>query len=83
VYTVSVTAESGVVTLLNEGRLTVVPQLVVTGEAASVNLVYGSASWALGPGTYKLPDLALKQGDSRLIYSGTGTVRISFREGVL
>lgn len=82
-YTLNAEAKANVATLVNIGRLTVVPQLTVTGEGASVSLVYGSFSWTLGPGTYKLPDLVLKQGDSRLTYSGAGTVRITFREGVL
>lgn len=82
-YTLYALGTSQTVTILNAGRLTVVPLLTVTGADASVRLVYGSSSWTLGPGTYKLPDLTLKQGDSQLLYSGTGTVQISFREGVL
>lgn len=82
-YTLYALGTSQTVTILNVGRLTVVPLLTVTGTDASVRLVYGSSSWTLGPGTYKLPDMMLKQGDSQLLYSGTGTVQISFREGVL
>lgn len=83
VYRLTATGESAIVTLLNAGRLTVVPLLNITGEDASVRLVYGSSSWELGPGDYKLPDLTLKQGESRLTYSGTGALKITFREGVL
>jgi hypothetical protein len=83
VYTFTAESTAIATTLFNGGRLAVVPLLTVTGAGASVSLVYGSASWVLGPGTYKLPDMVLKKGNASLTYSGTGTVRISFREGVL
>jgi len=67
--------------LVNPGRLSVVPLLEITG--GSVNLVFGSYSWALSAGSYKLPDFRLRQGTHKLTYSGAGTVRITFREGVL
>lgn len=69
--------------LTNNGRKTVVPLLEVTGTDASVNLAFGQASWALGPGTYKLPDLVLPQGDHLLTYSGTGDIKLSYRKAVL
>lgn len=69
--------------LLNTGRLTVVPLLVITGTDASVLLQFGQASWALGPGSYKLPDLVLPQGGGVLTYSGTGTLTLTYREAVL
>lgn len=69
--------------LLNTGRLTVVPLLVITGTDASVLIKFGQASWALGPGTYKLPDLVLPQGGGVLTYSGTGTLTLTYREAVL
>lgn len=83
VYTLEALADAKTATVINSGRLTVVPLLTITGTDASVRLVYGSASWTLGPGTYKLPDLALKQGSSQLLYAGTGVAKISFREAVL
>ena len=67
--------------IVNPGRLSVVPQLEITG--GKVNLVFGAYSWALSAGSYKLPDFRLTQGAHKLTYSGTGTVRITFREGVL
>lgn len=69
--------------LTNKGRLTVVPLLEITGEDASVLLQFGSASWALGAGTYQLPDLVLPQGEHSLIYSGTGSAKLTYREAVL
>lgn len=70
-------------TLVNSGRLTVVPLLEITGEGANVLLKFGTASWALGPGTYQLPDLVLTQGEHLLLYSGTGDVKLTYREAVL
>ena len=69
--------------LLNTGRLTVVPLLEITGTDASVLIKFGQASWALGPGSYKLPDLVLPQGGGVLTYSGTGTLTLTYREAVL
>lgn len=68
-------------TLLNQGRLVVVPQLVVTG--GPVNLAYGTASWSLSDGLYILPDLALKPGAHVLKYSGTGALQLTYREARL
>lgn len=76
-------ADALTVTLRNDGRLTVVPLLTISGADASVGLVFGSASWTLSAGTYKLPDLVLKQGDASLRFSGTGTIQITYREAVL
>lgn len=70
-------------TLTNTGRRTVVPLLEITGEGANVLLQFGTASWALGAGTYKLPDIVLTQGEHLLTYSGSGSIKLTYREGVL
>ena len=70
-------------TLANPGRMTVVPLLEITGEGANVLLKFGTSSWALGAGTYQLPDLVLPQGEHLLVYSGTGSVKLTYREAVL
>lgn len=70
-------------TLVNSGRKTVVPLLVIEGEGASVKLAYGAASWTLGAGSYQLPDLVLDQGSATLTYSGTGALTFTYREAVL
>lgn len=82
---VSLTAETTAktATLTNPGRKTVVPLLEITGEGASVLLQFGAYSWALGPGTYQLPDLVLPQGEHQLTYSGTGSAKLTYREAVL
>ena len=69
--------------LTNSGRRTVVPTIQVTGDSANVLLVYGSNSWALGAGTYQLPDLVVPQGGVAITYSGTGTISFTYREAVL
>lgn len=69
--------------LTNSGRRSVVPVLQITGEGASVRLVFGSASWVLGAGVYQLPDLVVSQGGISVEYSGTGALRFTYREAVL
>lgn len=68
-------------TLPNAGRLAVVPLLTVS--EGNVLLVAGGSSWALGPGTYALPDLLLPAGGKEIEYSGAGTLTFTYREGVL
>lgn len=67
----------------NGGRRAVVPVLEVEGESASVLLVYGTASRALSVGTYQVPDLLLTPGAHEIQVSGSGLLRISYREAVL
>jgi hypothetical protein len=68
--------------IVNPGRLSVVPLVEITG--AQVTLVFGTSSWTLDVGSYKLPDLRLTQGTHKLTYSGrSGVVKITFREAVL
>lgn len=74
-------------TLVNNGRLTVVPLLVITdepdGSAAAVQLTYGAHNWALSAGSYALPDLILKSGSLAFTYKGTGVLTFTYREAVL
>lgn len=83
VVTLSGTAAAQTATLVNSGRRTVVPLLVVTGSG-SLNLQFGTATWSLGAGTYQLPDILLTQGSHSLIYSGAGmSMTATYREGML
>lgn len=75
------TATEQTVSLINNGRLSVVPLVQVVD--GSVNLAFGLSSWALGVGTYSLPDIYLRSGSQALRYSGTGTVILTYREAVL
>lgn len=70
-------------TLTNAGRRLLVPTLVVSGSAASVTVTFGSNTWTLAAGTYKLPDLLLRPGDNSLTYKGTGTIALTWREAIL
>lgn len=81
VYTLTAATTEKTQALANAGRRTAVPLLTITG--GTVLLKYGGFSWSLGDGTYQLPDLTLPQGGGSLTYSGTGTLRISYREAVL
>lgn len=85
VTTLTATETEQAAELVNTGRLTVVPLVVITtvNSTDTVHLSFGSSSWALGAGTYKLPDLVLQQGTHELLYSGAGTATISYREAVL
>lgn len=76
-------ADARTATLTNAGRMSVVPLLVVAGDAAEVNLAYGEGSWSLAAGTYTLPDLLLTQGGHAVTYSGTGSLTFTWREAVL
>ena len=69
-----------VLTLVNAGRLAVVPTISVTG---SVTLTYNQHTQALEEGTYQLPDVYLTPGKHFVVCSGEGTVRFSYREAVL
>lgn len=66
--------------LTNNGRLAMVPKLVVTGE---VTLKCGNFTRALSSGTYYLPDLYLTPGTHQVICSGEGTATFTYREAVL
>ena len=71
--------------LMNTGRLSVVPNITVTG--GSVNLVFNTGAeefrWALSPGEYVLSDIYLRTGSAPLRYSGTGKMTLRYREAVL
>ena len=71
------------VRLVNKGRRAVVPTLTVPGTGASVLIEYGTASIALGPGTYQWPSLLLTNGVHDIKVSGTGSLIVAFREAVL
>ena len=68
-------------TLVNSGRLGLVPTLVVTD--GDVRVTYGTNSWALSPGTYALPDFYLTPGEHAFTYEGEGALTITYREAVL
>lgn len=83
VANLTATADTQTATFVNNGRRTVVPVLIVTGTG-TISLQFGTATWALGAGTYQLPDILLTQGSHELTYSGAGmTLKATYREAVL
>lgn len=77
------TATKQVTALRNSGRLPVMPTVVVTGSNVSALIECGSTTYALSEGTYSLPELYLRPGETPIKYSGSGTVSITYREAVL
>ena len=79
------TTEEQTVTLINNGRCSVVPKITVTG--GDVLLRFGTESqemsWALSPGEYIIGDIYLKRGFAPLKYSGFGQLTLTYREAVL
>ena len=81
---IATTAEQ-TASLINTGRLSVVPNITVTG--GEVRLVFRAngeeRTWALSPGEYVLSDIYLKNGSAPLRYSGAGQITLRYREAVL
>ena len=67
--------------LSNSGRRVVTPAVTVTG--GPVNLTCNGKSWELTAGTYHLPTLLLRPGNTALTYRGAGTISFTYREAVL
>lgn len=83
VVTLALTSTKQTARLVNNGRRAVVPVLTVTGTNASAQLTLGTKTLTLSAGTHKWPDLLLTAGTHNLQYSGTGTLKVSYREAVL
>ena len=80
VLTLTAASTKKTATIVNNGRKAIVPLLRVTG---TVLLEYGTSSKSFSAGDYKWPDLLFKPGSQTFTYSGSGTVRVSYREAVL
>ena len=80
IYTFDLHEAEQTAALTNSGRLAMVPQIGVTGEAL---LEYGTASIALSEGVFEWPDLLLTPGEHAVKYSGEGKLTFTFREAVL
>lgn len=81
--TASTTAKT--VTLINNGRLSVIPRAKVTGGTVTVKYTSDGTTktWTLNTGEYNLVDIYLKTGSAVVTYSGSGTVTFTYREAVL
>lgn len=73
------------VSLINNGRLSVVPKIKVVGGSATLKFTSNgqARTWNLSAGEYILADIYLKTGASPLTYSGTATITLTYREAVL
>lgn len=73
------------VSLINSGRLSVVPSIKVTDGAVTITFESSTAArtWTLDPGEYILGDIYLKTGAAPLKYSGAGQIILTYREAVL
>lgn len=79
------TATEKSVSLINTGRLSVVPTIKISGGSATLKFTSGGSTrtWNLSAGEYLLADIYLKTGSAPLIYSGSGTITLTYREAVL
>ena len=84
----SVTESNAFVNLNNETkslvlpnkRMRVSPTLVVTG---SVAMTFEGKSYTLQAGEQQLLNFVLSEGDNNVSFSGTGSVKITYRQGAL
>lgn len=87
-YKYSVTESNVVVNLNNETksltlpnkRMRVSPTLVVTG---SVTMTFEGKTYTLQTGEQQLLNFLLSEGDNIVTFSGTGSVKITYRQGAL
>ena len=87
-YKYSVTESNVFVNLNNETksltlpnmRMRVAPTLVVTG---SVTMTFEGNTYTLQTGEQQLLNFLLSEGDNNVSFSGTGTVKINYRQGAL
>ena len=84
---VGVTASSTAktVSLINNGRLSVIPRTKVTGGTVTLKFTSGGSArtWTGGAGEYNFVDLYVKTGSLAVTYSGSGTITFTYREAVL
>ena len=71
--------------LINAGRLSVVPTITVTGGSVRLTFNTGTEELTetLSPGEYIRPYIYLKTGAAPLRYSGAGQITFTYREAVL
>ena len=82
---VTATTAENTVQLINNGRLSVVPTIQVTGGSVALKFTMNgeTRTWNLSAGEYILADIYLKTGSAPLVYSGSGTITLTYREAVL
>lgn len=65
---------------VNSGVKTVIPELKVTGD---ITLQFGTTNVSLSDGSYKLANLLLKTGTTKLIVGGSGSLTVTYKEAIL
>jgi hypothetical protein len=68
------------IVLTNGGVKTIIPTVTVTG---SVNIEFDGVKVALSSGSYKLTSLIMRKGFTTITVSGSGTLIVSYREGII
>lgn len=78
---INVTLNNGTKTMiLINGRKHICPIIDVTG---SVSLVWEGKTYTLSTGKQRVLDFVLKEGKNNVSFTGTGTVKITYRRGEL
>lgn len=77
VRTVEVNDSTVDVVIHNHGVKTLSPDILVTG---SIKITYSDKSADLTSGSYKIPDIKLRQGVNVISVSGTGSVTFKYKE---
>lgn len=66
--------------LLPNSRKHVVPTITTT---AAMNITFGGYTAAVQAGTFRLPELQLREGQNTVMVTGTGNITFRYREGSL
>lgn len=80
VRTIEVTSILTDILLSNKGVKSVTPTLTVTG---TVSITFGTSTISLSAGEYKISDLVLKSGETLIRVQGSGSLVVTYREGIL
>jgi hypothetical protein len=78
VVTRAVTGSADII--LNNSRKPVVPTITTT---AAMTIAFGGYTAAVQAGTFRLPELQLREGQNTVKVTGTGNITFSYREGSL
>ena len=66
--------------VLTNSKMPVVPEITTT---AAMTIAFDGFTAAVQAGTFRLPELQLKEGQNRVAVTGTGTITFVYREGSL
>lgn len=66
--------------VLTNSKMPVVPEITTT---AAMTIAFDGFTAAVQAGTFRLPELQLKEGQNRVSVTGTGTISFAYREGSL